>query len=407
MNIKSFPSLYQKTQTGAIQRWDISVESKDVLDNDNKKGVRTVGVIVTIWGQLEGKLQETRDVISNGKNPGKANATTAVEQAVKEAAAKWLKQKKKGYVETVEVAETGAVDATIIMGGIEPMLAPNKSYPKDGDLVKRITFPCHAQPKLDGMRCIAVIKDGKATLFSRTRKVIKTCPHIIEALEKKFTVGSYIFDGELYCHEYRNSFEDLISILRQDEPDKAGLHKIVEYHVYDCVEVSGLPDRGVMETTPFKARIAAVAELLGSAPGPLQVVQTARINSLEEFVVFYEKCVENEYEGAMARNSGAPYEAGKRSPHLQKAKPFQDEDFDITGVNEGRGKDAGTAATFTCVTSTGKEFRARLKAPYTYRRELLEKPELWRGKKLTVTLKRFTADGVPYLPVAKAIRNYE
>lgn len=403
--MKTFPTLFQKTNTGAIQQWTISV-AKDYAGPQNPQDDETeVGVITTEYGQVGGKLQKTSDTVREGKNPGKKNATTAVEQALKEAQSKWEKQKKKGYVEDKATAEAGEVDASVIAGGVAPMLAPNKSYPKDDELAKRIVFPCFQQPKLDGMRCVAVIDNGKATVWSRTRKPIPTVPHIVKELEQMFPTSKVILDGELYNHEYRNSFEDLISILRKDEPDAEGLHKVVEYHVYDVIEAQLYPFKTSQET-PFRERLK-VLQACVPLSGPVRAVETNEVHTMEELVMHYEECVAAEYEGAMARNADAPYEADRRSKHLQKMKPFEDHEFRIIGVNEGRGKDAGTAATFTCVTKDGKEFRARLKAPYARRRELLEKPELWRDKWLTVTLKRFTADGVPYLPVAKAIRDYE
>jgi hypothetical protein len=72
------PTLYKTTATGAIQEWTIRVD---------KSGED--GVIVTRWGQTDGEIQETKDRVTEGKNLGKANATTAYEQACAEAQAKW------------------------------------------------------------------------------------------------------------------------------------------------------------------------------------------------------------------------------------------------------------------------------------------------------------------------------
>src|SRR5271170_7191502 len=111
--------------------------------------LKLVGVIITRFGQLgTDSPQVTQDTVADGKNAGKANATTAVGQAEKEAAAKWTKQKKKGYVESKADAEAEVTDA-VIEGGLLPMLAH-----KYKDFAKKIIFPCHVQPKLDGMRCI-------------------------------------------------------------------------------------------------------------------------------------------------------------------------------------------------------------------------------------------------------------
>src|SRR4051812_168494 len=91
----SLPTLYKKTSTGAIQFWSISVQST---------------TIHTKFGQVDGKEQETTDIIKAGKNQGKSNASTPEKQAKLEARAKWTKQKKKGYVETMAAAESNNVD---------------------------------------------------------------------------------------------------------------------------------------------------------------------------------------------------------------------------------------------------------------------------------------------------------
>lgn len=381
----TFPKLYQKTNTGAINEWEISVEST---------------TMTTTWGQVGGKMQITTDTIKSGKNTGKKNATTPEQQAETEAKSRWEKQKKKGYVQSIEAAEDEQVDTTFVQGGIEPMLAPNKSYPKDNELQKRIVYPCFIQPKLDGMRCIAIIEDGKCTLWSRSRKPILSVPHINAAWERLCPKGKYIVDGELYNHEYRNTFEDLISILRKDEPDPEGLHLAAEHHIYDMVTEGS-----------FRKRYDKVTALLAGVSGPLIKVLTFEVENQVELVQAYESFLVQEYEGAMARSAEGSYEQGKRSHHLQKMKEFsEDTEFDIIGANEGRGKDSGTVGAFICRTNDGKvdkEFKCRLKASYARRKELWECPEMWRGKKLTVVFKRWTSEKIPYLPVGKGIRDYE
>src|ERR1035437_8211993 len=185
--------LYKKTSTGAIQQWDIRVNGNE---------------IVTTYGQVGGKLQTTTETIREGKNAGKSNETTAEQQANLEAVATWQKKLKSGYVQSIDDAQNDVTD-DVIEGGVLPMLAPSKSYPFDPNLEKKIVFPAFVQPKLDGARCIAIVVDGKATLWSRTRKPIYSAPHIVDALEELLPFGKFTLDGELYQHDYRNSFEDL------------------------------------------------------------------------------------------------------------------------------------------------------------------------------------------------------
>lgn len=246
-------------------------------------------------------------------------------------------------------------------------------------------------------RCIAVIENGKATLWSRTRKPIYSAPHIVAKLESIYTHESFILDGELYNDEYRDNFEDLMSLIRQSKPRPG--HEAIQYHIYDTVM-----------DEPFHYRrewLRSYLDLEILYNNPLVLVETLDVYTLEDALYWQERYEIMGYEGAMIRNFDSPYESGRRSVHLQKMKSFVDDEFEIIGCNDGRGKDEGTAAAFVCLTNEGKEFRVRLQATYERRKELWSKPEQWRGKKLTVAYKRFTADGIPYLPIGKAIRDYD
>ncbi len=377
------PLLFKKTNTGAIQMWGIEVNGATIL---------------TAHGQVDGAIQHGTDTIKEGKNLGRANATTPEQQAEAEARARWTKQKKKGYVESIEAAQAGEVDA-LVEGGILPMLAPSKIYPH---FAKKLSFPVFVQPKFDGTRLIAMLADGVCTLWSRTRKQVHSLPHIVDALEKAFPEGSYIFDGEAYLHSMNDDFEGLISLIRGAEPAEG--HEVIEYHIYD------LPSH----TGTFAKRNLELIDLAGKwsnwgseyETGPLRLVPTFVAQNHDEIMDLHAKNLENGYEGSMIRNDG-PYEQGRRSNHLQKLKDFKEEEYSVTDAEEGRGKDAGTVGAFVCVTPEGNTFRARLKATYARRSELFSNPEMWRGKRLTVRFQNLTADGIPRFPVGKGLRDYE
>ncbi len=403
---KTFPTLYQKTKTGAIQQWTIS--AGQAMQFGPGAG-SPLANIHTEWGQVGGKMQVTIDIVSAGKNLGKANETSILEQAEAEAFARWKKKGGEGYVEDIEMAKAGEVDTDRVLGGIEPMLAPNKSYPKDADLVKRIKFPCLDQRKLDGQRCTSQSTDGDVSLWTRTRKPIKSVPHIVAAIAKRFPKGTLRLDGELYSHEYRKNFEDLMSVIREDGPDEAGEYLKAEYHCYDLPEcnIPGFPV--VTNDTPLEQRLAVLGQILREVEAPLVLVDTRHASNMEQLLEHFEADIADEYEGTMAKNIGSRYKPGSRSVDIQKMKMFEDHEFKVIGVNEGRGKDMGTAATFTiqlpCLChGTGdatKEARARLKTKYAVRRDFFKNPGKAIGKILTVTMKRWTAYGAPYIPVAK------
>jgi DNA ligase 1 len=379
------PTLYKKTSTGAIQQWNIHV-----ID---QRGSATAACIITEYGQVGGKIQMTSDLIQDGKNVGKKNETTPRQQAEAEAQSQWEKKKKKGYVESVSGAEAGELDK-LITGGVEPMLA--QSFSKHGHKIK---YPCFTQPKLDGIRCVAIIKDGECTLWSRTRKPILSCPHIVQELEACFGLRDIVLDGELYNHEYKTNFEKIVSLVRQEEP--APDHALVQYHVYDVVEDKRCGPTFSDRTENLDIIFAAYSFVA------LQQVETEEVESEDQVMDFFEKFRGQGYEGAMLRNADSEY-LNKRSYDLQKVKEFDDAEFNIVGIEEGRGRLAGHVGAFICVNGLDKEFKAKAKGSTERLREYFENHELWRGKKLTVQYQGLTGkEQVPRFPVGVAIRDYE
>jgi len=395
--MKTHPTLYKKTSTGAIQYWIISV-----VDIDPP-------VIRTEYGQVGTENpQVTEDIIREGKNVGRANETSRGVQAHAEAKAKWTKQLKKGYVKSIAEAEAGATDA-VIAGGALPMLA--HKFKEHGHKIK---YPALGQPKLDGIRCIAIKKGGVCTLWSRTRKPILSVPHIAAAVEALIG-GDLVLDGELYNHDYRNDFEEIISLVRPDEPVKG--HEVVQYHIYDTINGDTNRQRSEFLRSIFKSMeaLTGTSTVGFTADGDfdvkwdetLQLVPTREIASASDVEPFYEEMRELGYEGAMMRNADGLY-VPKRSYDLLKHKGIsQDGEYKIVDFEEGRGRLQGHIGAFWCVTPEGKRFKAKLKGKTTKLKEYFKDYALWEGKMLTVQYQNFTAEGKPRFPIGIAIRDYE
>ena len=373
----NLPTLYKLTSTGKVQVWNIGVLEQD--------GVVS---IETVYGQIDGKKQIASEVITEGKNIGRANATTPFEQACAEATSRWELKQKKHYVQNLDEAEAGEVSAEFVAGGVAPMLA--FPFDKQGH---KITYPCYVQPKLDGHRCIAMVIDGKATLWSRTQKRINSMPHIVRELEKLFPEINVVLDGELYNHDYRDRFEELTSKIRKDAP--APGHEVVQYHVYD-----------VVTDGPFAARkdILDTLALLVAATDTKSVtaVYTAKVLDEADLMDMFGIFVEQGFEGAIARNAKGLYK-NKRSYDLQKIKEFDDAEFTVVAVEEGRGKMAGKAL-FVCETSTGETFRCKMVGALDDLAQYLQEPDKWIGQDLTVKFFGYTNGNVPRFPIGLRFR---
>lgn len=367
------PTLYKKTSTGAIETWRIWADGDRVY---------------TEHGQLGGKMQTTDGTRVFGKNTGRANATTAEEQAESEARSKWEQKAKKGYVLTVAEAEAGTVNVDYVTGGVLPMLANN--YQKRQH---KVTFPCAVQPKLDGHRCIAVVNaDGTVSLWSRSRKPITGVPHVAKAIEALGLSPGVILDGELYNHDYRDNFEDLTSFIRQQTP-KPG-HEVVQYHVYDLIDLAA----------SFAERYSFLLDVFETTVGdssPLVLVTTELAHDAEEVTELFARFVSYGYEGAIVRNLDGFY-VGKRTDDLLKVKEFEDAEFEVLRVEQGRGKMEGRAL-FVCG-SSGGEFRCKMVGKLEHLEKYVRDPSLAVGRLLTVQYQSLTGDGIPRFPIGLRFR---
>lgn len=355
-------TLFKKTSTGAIQTWKCWTEGNAVY---------------TEFGQLDGSKTTSAPKVCTGKQ-GRSD----VEQAEAEARSMWEKKLKgHNYVKSIEAAQAGESDA-IVAGGLLPMLA--HKFSEHGS---KLVYPCFVQPKLDGHRCIGM---NNGTLWSRTRKPITGVPHIAVGVAD---LHGPVLDGELYNHAYHNQFEQLTHFIRQSVPT-AG-HEVVQYHVYDCVAEGS-----------FRRRWDLLRELFVTGErGQIKLVETREVNDEDELMLAFEDFLSQGYEGAIARNADGLY-VGKRSYDLLKIKKFDDAEFPIIGVEEGRGKMAGHGI-FVCRAANGSEFRAKMKGEHAALEQFVKHPERFIGKQVTVKYQGLTNYGIPRFPVALRIRENE
>lgn len=374
------PTLYKKTARKAVQQWTVMID----CNPDHSEAWD----VITVYGQVGGQLQSTSDTVFEGKNLGRKNATTPETQAQAEAKQAWERKKKQGYTESLELARS----RDNVLDAIKPMLAHVYA-----DHINKVTWPAHVQPKLDGMRCIAIVDDGRCRLYSRTQKLIETVPHINKAIENLVGKQTIILDGELYNHELKHDFNRIMSIVKRDgvHPD----HELVQYHVYD------LPSkdetfflRGAELQTLFKRNYSH----------HLVYVPTYSVKSEEEMMEMMSYALEDGYEGLMYRNSHGYHYEGKRSYGLLKVKTFRDEEFVACGVEEGNGKLQGRAGAIWCSTREGKRFKVKMQGVLEILEDyLVNFEEKYLGRLLTVKFQNYTPDGIPRFPVGIRFRREE
>lgn len=389
--LKSWPMLYKKATTGKIQEWEISL---------NPKG--TTVEIVTTYGQRGGKKVTTYETISEGKNEGKANATSVLDQATKEAEAKWKKQQERRHY---SLDATGGESAD--KRGKACMLA--KSFEDYQDEVPE-TGTFALQPKLDGFRCNAHwdAEEKTVTLISREGKVFTTLPHIsaaVKAMMLSAKEPSTILDGELWTEELR--FSKIASAVKNVNNPPAYAEQ-VRYHVYDLMSESDFLNRykrlrDLVSGYDKSGIVLLVSTVFNTHDDMPRSKIIARIKQYEQ------DCVKSGFEGAMYRNCYHGYENGKRSKNLLKVKSFIDAEFKVTGWKKAKdvvmkGSAGGDIPIFTCVMPDGKEFDVLAPGTVKEKKAFMADIDNWIGKALTVKYFELTDDGVPRFPVAKAFR---
>lgn len=357
------PKLYKRTSTGKITEWVIEV-------NVNKTRVTS--------GFVDGQKVTSAWTEYFGKNEGKKNSTTDEQQALVEATAIHRKRKELGSFENIVEVDNAKF--------YEPMLAK-----KLEDYKHKLKYPVFSNPKLDGIRCI-IKEDG---MWTRKGKLIISAPHIFNSLKKHFEKNpDLILDGELYCDKLANDFNKIISLVRKSKPtadDLAECEEIIKFHVYD------LPS----SSYNYYDRSLELREL--NLPDTCVLVPVYIIQKEEEITQYYEKYMDEGYEGQMIRTD-SPY-VNKRTDGLLKDKEFVDQEFTILGVVEGNGNMAGKVGKLTFEIK-GKKFEAAVNGDWAYLAKLLKAKDLI-GKQATVKFFNLTPDGIPRFPKVIAIRDYE
>jgi DNA ligase-1 len=381
--VTPYPVLYSRTNTGAVQTWQVEVDG-------NKYRF--------ITGQKNGSLTTTEWTTCQGKSKGKANETSGEAQATKEAKAA-MQKKLKGSYWTNE----SDIDK---MRFFAPMLA--KKYIEelnDDNTVKsrrKIDWSkgVWVSPKMDGLRCV-INREGA---WSRLGNKFAAFPHIPRELQAMFIADpDLVLDGECYAHALKADFDKLISLAKKQKPNPAELAESeakLEYHIFDCPTAPG----GYTERYAWLEK-----NIQQGFKGNrwIKLCEHKLIFSEAALEKYMEECLAQGFEGCMMNLPDGEYEVDKRSYNILKYKLFQDDEFEVVDVLEGDGNRSGMmgkcvlklpkGGTFDCDSKGNREL---------FKRMLLEKKDII-GKKATVRFQNYTPAGVPRFSKIIAIRDYE
>jgi ATP-dependent DNA ligase len=334
-----------------------------------------------------------------GKNIGRSNETTPEAQAVLEMNSTVAEKLNEGYVNTNEwftdlsTLSTSELKAKIQANATKaPQAMLAKVYDKKyADYANGVL----CSPKLDGMRCMAVIPaEGEIILWSRGGKKIDTMPHIIadcEVLRNDGFVG--ILDGELYIHDKdADNFQDVMKAIKKY---RKGISELVKYWVYDII---------IDKHRANDRFLDYAAVITNSRVGNICPLPQIEVYSEVDIMEIHKNFLEQGYEGTMLKNAYSMYQPDKRSSDLLKLKNFDDAEFRVVGILPmDRKPECGVALCALDGDKDPRTFKATPKMSYEHRKELLDNNHQYIGGMATVSFFGRTADGFPRFPVLKTI----
>lgn len=177
----------------------------------------------------------------------------------------------------------------------------------------------HCEIKFDGFRGLALVREGKAELWSRNRKPLSAdYPSICTALNK-LKCEEAVIDGEIVAVDKngRSRFQLLQGHLTPDFTSR------LVYYGFDLLSLDGedLMDR------PWEERRARLEKLMRKMRGSVQLSPVFDVEPAELLKVARAKGLE----GIIAKRPGSLYETGRRSGAWQKCKVLAEQEFVIGG----------------------------------------------------------------------------
>lgn len=272
-----------------------------------------------------------------------------------------------------------------------------------------LKYPTWVEPKLDGLRCVAVKHNGEVTMFTRNGTPLETLPTIKASLES-LKMDEFVLDGEIMGSDWNESASVVMSHKRGKDDSN------MIFHVFDGMTFQQWAKQSC--DMPLDSRLKEVGYLIDSLLKNdlgvrIRCVEGVKVTSEEELMQFYARCMDQGYEGVMLKDLDSPYHF-KRTDSIKKMKPIATFEGIIVGHYEGRrgSKREGLWGGFEVklpngvITRVGSGFTDAVKA------EINMNPDSWIGKIVELegqpdplTGDGLTVDGRVRFPVFLRIRD--
>lgn len=243
-------------------------------------------------------------------------------------------------------------------------------------ILEEVSYPVRVEPKLDGLRCIAVKKNGKVTMFTRNGSVLETLPKIKAALEAS-SLDNFVLDGEGMAGT--KDWNTSVSVMMSSKTKKDDSE--IVYNVFDAMYLDAWVEQAC--DMKYSERVRLARSVITSLKKDAPVTQVPHIMAKDEkeLKVFFSKCLDEGFEGVMLKTLDTPYKF-KRSKNILKLKPCMTHELVVVGTYEGRRgtRHEGLFGGFEAVASNGIMTRIGGGFNDKMRAEIQIDPESYIGK---------------------------
>ena len=264
---------------------------------------------------------------------------------------------------------------------------------------KRMSDWVYIEPKLDGIRCLAVVKDGEVKLFTRAGKLITNFDATIGKELARLTSGCY--DGEIMS----NDFTDLMrQVYRKEDKNISDVY----FAIFDYLTPEEWRKKG--PTNTLKTRKKILSDTINFAHKELNLKYLKQVRYEAELMPSekvlketHDRWVAQGYEGIMIKDTDAEYCFG-RDWSVMKYKAFFDADCSIIGLKEGTGKHQGKLGSFL-VDYKGVEVNVGSGLNDELREAIWKDRDSHIGRIIEVRYQEETPDGSLRFPTFVCFRN--
>jgi len=194
------------------------------------------------------------------------------------------------------------------------------------------------EPKMDGVRVLAFVRDGQAELRSRRgNPATVQYPEICDALKAQ-TARSAVFDGEIVALNEEGvpdfqAIQPRINLSRPSEIAQVAAETPVVMYAFDLLYLDGFD----LTRVPLVDRKALLWRVLEQGDHMRYVEHVA-----EDGASMLEASQALGFEGIVAKRADSVYEPGLRSKSWLKIKIVNEQEFVIGGYTQGEGSRAKT-----------------------------------------------------------------